>query len=437
VSHRCPGGTRTPRARLAWTATALMVGVATAAAQDTLAGRHVRARMIDSATLARIIAFDSAAPKPYAGVLLYANPHKGELAQWYLSASSTRLAAVLPVATALGLEAWTPSEADDEQRFVIAPDTYGPFTQVFASPYLAGFTHYKQFDGHGNRGALVAIVFVDTTDGVTVGYPQYDLLNLKGGTNCVWLGHQHGHAEQDGWFAYIGQADNCEFDPSKSRSMMAVTAMPFSGRPADIPASARFHEDEREATYFIGLRCLDRWCIIGGVPSPMAKRPVHRGDPPPPLSKRAWVMIGAHDEQKLAIVRGMGPQPHPSRIRASVTPVDDLDQLDESDYATWRDVATFWLRDDPEGTKYAPDCPTKPRGCWGLRRGKNTLQLRYDGVWHAQVLPGGNGTPWPLDVNDCAHFDVMVPGTARFHWRDDDDTVWIRCSQGCCQVQPG
>ena len=30
--------------------------------------------------------------------------------------------------------------------------------------------------------------------------------------------------------------------------------------------------------------------------------------------------------------------------------------------------------------------------------------------------------------------DYWVPGTARWRWRVDDEGMWMRCRNGCCEI---
>ena len=32
------------------------------------------------------------------------------------------------------------------------------------------------------------------------------------------------------------------------------------------------------------------------------------------------------------------------------------------------------------------------------------------------------------------HGTIPVPGTARWRWVLNDETIWVRCANGCCQV---
>jgi hypothetical protein len=108
----------------------------------------------------------------------------------------------------------------------------------------------------------------------------------------------------------------------------------------------------------------------------------------------------------------------------------------------WVRVATVWLSGDPAGTKYGPPTAAMPR-TWNMRRGLNALELSFDGSnWQGRVYPvstDGTSPTTPnvtrLVVTQEKHYDVVVPGTARFRWQAADEGIWVPCDQGCCRVE--
>jgi hypothetical protein len=58
------------------------------------------------------------------------------------------------------------------------------------------------------------------------------------------------------------------------------------------------------------------------------------------------------------------------------------------------------------------------------------------GTWWMRLTRGGAGpTVGYRCVTARAHPSApKLPGTARWRWKVDDETTWVRCPQGCCSV---
>ena len=37
-------------------------------------------------------------------------------------------------------------------------------------------------------------------------------------------------------------------------------------------------------------------------------------------------------------------------------------------------------------------------------------------------------------VHRRIHSGEEIPGAVRWRWKEDDETMWVRCPQGCCTV---
>jgi len=156
---------------------------------------------------------------------------------------------------------------------------------------------------------------------------------------------------------------------------------------------------------------------------------------------------GWGDEQRLAITDASGPYPLKLRYGplVRIIPHDDLEKLEMKDFQItgWQFVARF------EVTPLSP-LPELGYPKLSLNAGdQNFLFLRLSdrGVWQALIGPGCDN---PTTTFGCtgSRYEVqelerhvegatdtkLPPGTARFVWSDDDETVWIRCVSGCCQL---
>jgi hypothetical protein len=310
-------------------------------------------------------------------------------------------------------------EYHDEQRFPDDAGGYGPMAYIFATPNIGSFTSRAQIEDQGKAGALFALILVDTTFGAVLP-TTYTNLGLVAGVNCLWLVYNHSAPLISRWQGYLTPRAASGFcvRTTSFPSMLSVQARSPGNRHHldDYPQVGRFSEDD-VGRPLLGVKCLDAWCEIGP--------PGFRAKPPSKaIAGREGNIKGWHDEQRLAAFDATGKlRP---RLRASVIPEPHIDTLRVDHFAAgWVHVATIWFSDDPVGTKYAT---------WGLRVGRNTLELRaVGGVWEARVTPSTDtATVW-TNVYRHPHLDMAVPGTARFRWRNNDEGIWVPCGAACCR----
>ena len=332
-------------------------------------------------------------------------------------------------------------EYHDQQRFVTGPASYGPMAYSYASPYLGGFETLDQLHAHGTVGLLVGVVYVDDPSSGAVALPaQYGALRLTAGLNCVYLAHA-GPNKTVGWSATIvagigdKQCSRPEGAALPGAPPLTVEASPSGAQPRDYPAVMRFEEavavaGGRDLTA-IGVRCLDRWCTI--LPGGAALRPSLPASFTNAARGIRSRVTGWHDEQMLSLFNGATLVP--SGIRAKVIPEPGIETRSQAFYTgVWRRTATILLDGNPAGTKYS----TK----WGLHAGYNAVDMAYiTGIgWTSRVGPVANpnmevGASFTyLRVTQTPHLDLLVPGTARFRWLRNDESVWVSCDQGCCEV---
>jgi hypothetical protein len=255
-------------------------------------------------------------------------------------------------------------------------------------------------------------------------------LQLSPRLNCLYL-RNTGTDVMTGWDAFVvpGNSDSrCPRPPADAiRLPVSARNLGFNNS-ADYPAVARFEEIGGKT--LIGIKCLNRWCEIG---------PTVAEESPPHLaasgagSSRVWHVKGWYDDQTIVAKDAGGAVV--GRFRASIIPVENLETLTSVHYrSAWRHVATIWASQAPPPTSlYATD--------WKLKRGLNKLWLRHfpsrppREQWRAALQgPDSTWTNTSIPVNRHAHHDVLVPGTARWRFVFTDEIIWVRCDQGCCQV---
>jgi hypothetical protein len=345
----------------------------------------------------------------------------------YHAEHDSTINAIWPAITQMGAASFYVYEYHDEQKFIVG-DGYGPKVHIFLSPQMAAFTHHRQFDTHGNAGVLAALVYVDAPRGATLAAP-YTNLNLSPGLNCLHLAHDRRERDdRTGWSAYITPATRDTLCPHDyeipSTALRVVTTTSPSAQFFDYPTAARI-SDDRDGQPLFGMRCAAAWCEIGP-PRFVARSPQHLVDPGM-LPSRENTIKGWHDEQRLAdIVDG---RPRPSNLRASLIPAPNLQQRDENDYYR-REllVATIWLDRDPEERSMY--------WRWGLRRGANQLyamKVDDNNTWTSVIVQAGTRVRYPMKVIRRPHYDVAMPGTARWRFYANDEVMWYDCGGACCE----
>lgn len=331
-------------------------------------------------------------------------------------------------------------EYHDEQRLPDDAGTgFGPLVRAYALPTLDGYTDVVQFENHGTRGALVAVVVMDTIGAPTTLPKAYLDLGLVRGVTCVYLAYQRtwtsGDTDADGqplpangWRGYTTEVTKTNTDTTckppqtvawRRAHRTVTTGGGGTNRPfGDYPPVARFTENTSEQP-LIGVKCADGWCDIGPR-AQTAKAPMAPGN------GRERGIKGWHDEQVLTMLDANNK--YVPAVRAMLTPEPNIHLIPMQAFNTWQRMATITLQDPPLG-KYEK---------WGLAVGDNVLRLKHLGGtnWAAELLPAGS-TQWvPMTfVERHEHVDAAVPGTARFRWTEGDDGIWVPCGQGCCKVE--
>jgi hypothetical protein len=131
------------------------------------------------------------------------------------------------------------------------------------------------------------------------------------------------------------------------------------------------------------------------------------------------------DEQRLA-VGTVGNLRHSARAR--IVPYDQLERYKTSDFTDrWLFVATI---DSDSSYAKLGIAPTTVGGA------PNRLEVTYSSSerrWKARMItPGGASRQFAVIYED--HPLDPMPGTARWVWREDDESAWVMCGAGCCQI---
>jgi hypothetical protein len=370
-------------------------------------------------------------------------------------------------------------EFHDCQRFVNpGGQTYGPLAAIFRADSRLGQRFEPAPEG-GPAGEIppddaLAAAVIYMIDG------NYERLRLSRGFNCLYLWGSLIKLEATVVSVGLNEAD-CKRPlgtvPQAQKHQLPVTMTRIAGVETftrdDVPEVARWDWDSRHH-YFMSLSCGDFWCEVGS-PDPgfqnagqFNNRPAVRYavTPAAARSNRIARINGWYDEQHLASPV-VGP-PSPTSGRGTVFPHPALGEYDLGSFATWQPVAFVAVEPAAEGYRQkfgweplaaamaAPLAVTDLGAtlntisfCRGSRQtcdGASVVPVTSDcpagnDVWFARSDAPTQSTLPTSPVYKCVKYRPHVhgfdiPAVTRWRWRDDDETLWVRCPQGCCEYEP-
>lgn len=360
-------------------------------------------------------------------------------------------------------------EYNDCQRLVAAHGNgYGPLGVVFASQRITQLLA-DQAAASAAAGGLRAV----TAATILAVDSRFRPLGIRRGSNCLYLWKDAG----GNWDARMvrvprgGSACGTPLDPASNKGFdLDVREMPTAAGAPPPPAVARWERDT-EGGQALGVLCDVKWCVIGrpgfepsanpafpadaGLDSWLAGLPNEASSPVTGAQLEAMALSrGWMDEQRLAPAAG-GSASAASPLWAAVIPHPSLDTMTDADFASWRVASFVWIPDQGADaavilgqyqTKFnyafgwnaislcggaacfpTPIAPTPPT-CAALPSDEQR--------WYGEIRPRSGGTPKYFCVKRVPHLSVgHVVGAARWRWIKNDETVWMRCVQGCCEVE--
>ena len=264
-------------------------------------------------------------------------------------------------------------------------------------------------------------------------------------------------------------------DPQAAQGeTLSITKLP-GGEPGDVPPVARWDRDPSTGHYFIGIMCNDGWCEIGrDSDSPSTAYLLGSA---PTAGERVVRVKGWYDEQELAWQDSAGAPPEPSKAIGTVIPAANLGDLNGPDaFKTFVPVAYValdvsaapatvksFLKDklninpvsvlNPANGGWDPTRLNRLELCFGTRESCEVTwtaepeEVRCDsGVcdffweskrWWVKITAAGeDGNPKYRCVTRRGHAPKPeIPGTTRWRWILEDETIWTECTQGCCQTE--
>jgi hypothetical protein len=312
-------------------------------------------------------------------------------------------------------------EYHDCQRLLNRELQYGPLVGVWSRDRLASVpvSRYSQ-----DQGVAVAELYNFSPQG-------YFPLGLPGsGYSCLYMKREISNRRITAMMVYLGSRADCpeRFDPREFRvTTLQVKVQPNSRGAA--PAAARWDMDPKSRIQYIGIWCPDGWCEVG-VPG-FASSAEYSG-------AREERVKGWYDEQYLSVYDSVSKKIRPSSIRGRTIPAAGLDTMTLAHFACnpcgeshWRQTATVVIEKDSAnfyGRKLNLEA--------GVRSNISVRHNLRRGTWEALIVrTGGSNAKVTRQVIRVDHSNIRVPGTSRWHFIENDETVWMRCSNGCCDVR--
>jgi len=329
-------------------------------------------------------------------------------------------------------------EYHDCQRFAPAlGEKYGPLVAIFAHQGL------DTLFADSTAPPVEAAAEIYSWDG------EYPALAIKRGFNCLYL-----KRSGTSWKARMVPVDTAGACLHKQAGGEDLKVTSWKAKYlGDLPAVARWDWDSRASQQYISIRCGVEWCEVGsktGFTSSalhpdgtLPSEPVpYKGEATAQEQQRVLTVKGWYDEQRIAVSDGASLLV--STTLGTAFPHPMLDRLgDTSDFQLqWIPVAYVLLNQEPPGYKkklnldvglnsvymcHGPftRCPEIPVG---TREPK--CPVGADRQWWTMIVSARKDTVYRC-IHRRVHHDVQIPGTVRWRWKETDETLWVRCPQGC------
>jgi hypothetical protein len=263
-----------------------------------------------------------------------------------------------------------------------------------------------------------------------------------------------------------GDSEDCT---DGSRSLSDPSAKTLQVRPSgvagigddDYPPVARWDWDSVRRQQYIGIKCGPAWCEVGNpgfTPSPAYSGPIPSFDPVTCVSAatvieavRVTRVKGWYDSQRLAVVSGSATVP--GGVWGYFIPSPALNRIDQVScfLNNWVHTAVVVVDDNykfgfESGVNKISTChgPAEPATTGGDACNVPSpppCPADIDGLpwWAMTESPMGAKTYRCVKRRDHAAeltaLNLQIPGTVRWRWLSSDETNWMRCSTGCCEIK--
>lgn len=342
------------------------------------------------------------------------------------------------------------NEVHDCQRLVRPAATpglrleFGPLIGILPDSAVLGLDE-TAYQGTPQPAALIS------NAGSLSGDDGYPPLGIEGpaetdptSTYCLWM-----MLDGEDWHASIqpttapGGSDCGEQPDARTGDWDALTVVPQTyGEVADTllyPKTARWQWTGQngaiDGVHFIGIKCADAWCAVlpPGATPPDLDQP---GDGVPPTR----AIPGWYDAQFLGVMQPLPGQPSESILVPGPWGVIYPEPVPPTGHPDWRTgirVASFELTPVPGGGfgRYATKVNARNNG-----RSSAVLSWQGDPAVPPEVRyhNAQGGDVADADGVVTAPFPHGPAMSARWRWKETDETAWMPCPYyGCCDVEEG
>jgi hypothetical protein len=336
---------------------------------------------------------------------------------------------------------------------------FGPLVAVFAAYDLDSIV--KRLDSLNERRSGPADRFA-LAGGLILNLSKeaYARLDIQPGFSCLYVWRTRTDSVR--WNARIRWVRNRHtmcLDPIDPTTLQAGRldvhrdSAPEFSQPGDYPAVARWEWDAVNGQHYIGIKCGHGWCQVG---PPRFRPTLSYAAGPTDGTPRSKVqrIKGWYDEQILADSLN-----RPS-IRGWVFPSPDLHErrLSDFDSPNWVLVAYVALERQSDFYKarfnydvVPPGAPLERmnklffcrgtmQGC-GIPTGSPAVTCGSDVWWPnprmwVRIDAALGGRSMYRCIIRRGHEDLRkdIPSTTRWRWLAHDETSWIECGHGCCEM---
>jgi hypothetical protein len=314
----------------------------------------------------------------------------------------------------------------DKQKLptAVGATTYGPEVHAYACPVKRNLHDFQV-------GTVVGIVqLMDASTGFEP-YRNLGLEAASAGFYCLHVAIRAGD-----WSAAVSRipdmTDTCPASPSYTLLVSRNEVLTGADKYPD--AVMRIVDFDDRLPLF-GIPCDAQWCEMG-VETDAYAAPGGASGGTQEERVKGW-----QDEQAVGDKEGGTPLKRGARAR--LIPERGIAKFTSAMYRTPHPaggimgvkVATVFFLGAPVD---------KYRDTWGLLPGRTNIWMRRapsGGIDTLQIQftraakADPNGT-WFL-VKHQKHIVAAVPSTARWLWDPKDETIWLGCEQGCCEVTDG
>lgn len=353
-------------------------------------------------------------------------------------------------------------EFHDCQRLLTQGESgYGPTAAIYASPIIVTLVDtLLALEQAGDSLRAIAAAEI-ISDGA------YQQLGIEMGVNCLYM--YTFAAQLHAFMRPVSQESDCaqRLDPTppqpgwRSLNVKQETAgAPFVLE--DFPPAARwdFHDQPGPRLQFIGLPCKTNWCLIGHA-NPQSWKQYDRPQPGNHgrLSRRVMRIRGWYDEQILGVgpTTGTGPVV-PGGVYGTIFPDSLLEGRTEADYQLpapnqWVAAAEILVHGNLPAYKKKFNLDQTPPPTNGVAVSNKLALCKGDATrcvphgapnvrqcpstmpdpWYARITAVGGDVAYSCVIRHL-HPGFRIPGNARWWWLPQDEGIWSRCPQGCCQV---